>query len=60
MFRLGATAGGKMNSTGKGILFGWMSGSWTQKRRDRFGWRPLWLGAELLWLRVSWLREADA
>jgi hypothetical protein len=27
MFRLGATAGGKMNSTGKGILFGWMSGS---------------------------------
>jgi hypothetical protein len=31
----------------KRILVGWLSGSWTQKCWDRFGWWPLRLGGEI-------------
>jgi hypothetical protein len=60
MFRLGVVAiGGTRLPSGnlsfaKITLLGWMSGSWTQKGWDRFGWRPLrrrgsfWLNGSMI------------
>jgi hypothetical protein len=38
--------------------FGWLSGIWTQKCCDHFGWWPLRVGRKSLWLKASMIGES--